>query len=157
VSLAVFLLALSIREAIARIKLQEYDRHLGLLLGGIKGVLLCLVITFFAVAMSPAARDHILQTHSGYAAALVMSHLDPIMPPALHEKLHPYIHALDETLPAGARPHADDHTTAVAGTAPPVAANEAATAKPKEPSAAKLLGPVLRLADKLSDGDRQSR
>src|SRR3977135_1022002 len=37
--------------AIERVKLKEFDRQLGALLGGAKGVLLCVLVTLFSVAL----------------------------------------------------------------------------------------------------------
>lgn len=96
VSLSVYLLARSVKDYIVKFKLEEYDKHLGSLLGGVKSVLFCLVIMFFSVAMSAKARDYLIETHSGYAAAIVMDALHPVMPAEAHDAIEPYIHALDQ-------------------------------------------------------------
>lgn len=94
-SFASFALARSLREWIEKAKFVEYDRHVGALFGFIKGALICLTLIFFLVTISQAARGHILNSHSGYAAAIIMDRLHPVMPKELHDVLEPYIHQLD--------------------------------------------------------------
>lgn len=108
VSLGVYTVARSVRNVIEKFKMEAYDRHLGAILGGVKGLLLCLVITFFLVAMSPPAREHIRLSHSGYMAAVLMDKMHTVMPPAVHDALAPYIHSLDDTVEDG--PHDHGHT-----------------------------------------------
>lgn len=96
VSLSVYLLARSFKDYILKFQLHEYDRHLGSILGGVKGLLVCLFLTFFLVSVSPASRESILQSHTGAVATVVMNQLHPVMPAGIHELLHPYIHTLDE-------------------------------------------------------------
>ena len=98
VSLSVYLLASSFKQYIVRLKLEEYDRHLGSIFGGFKALLFALVVTFFAVALSPTARDHVLQTRSGYAFAVVLDKFHSVMPQAMHDVLDPYIHRVDSRI-----------------------------------------------------------
>jgi membrane protein required for colicin V production len=95
-SFACFAAARTLKDWIEKSRYSEYDRHLGSLLGFAKGVLACLVLTFFIVTLSPSARDHILGSHSGHAAALIMDRLHPVMPTELQTILEPYIHQLDQ-------------------------------------------------------------
>ena len=95
-SFACFAAARSLKDWIERSRYSEYDRHLGSLLGFAKGVLTCLVLTFFIVTLSPAARGHILESRSGHAAAVIMDRLHPVMPIELQAILEPYIHQLDQ-------------------------------------------------------------
>lgn len=96
VALGVYLLARSLKEYIVKFKLEEYDKHLGALFGGVKGVLFCLAIIFFSVAISAQAREYLENTHSGHAAAYIVDALHPIMPDELHDALEEHIHALDQ-------------------------------------------------------------
>ena len=84
-----------LREGIEKAKFVEYDRHLGAVFGLLKGVVISLVLTFFAVTLSDTARAHIMESKSGYAAAIIMDGLHPVMPAELHAVLEPYIHQLD--------------------------------------------------------------
>ena len=101
VSLAVYLVTRTLRGAVEHFKLEAYDRHLGSILGGVKGVMLCLVITLVAVAISPAAREQVMQSKSGYAVAVVLDKLQPIIPAGVHEVIAPYVNALDSTVAKG--------------------------------------------------------
>lgn len=108
-SFGTFAIARGFREALEKAKFVEFDRHMGALFGLFKGVLLALVITFFSVAMSAQAREYILKTHTGYAAAHIMNALDPVMPKELHAILEPYIHHLDAIDPRLQKERDDFH------------------------------------------------
>ncbi len=112
VGAAIWFLFRLVSAVIERVKLQEFDRQLGALVGGAKGVLLCLAITFFLVSLSETARNWILPTRSGYYAAWLMDQAHPVMPEEMHDVLEPFIHQLDDTLPEELRGRwhdADEH------------------------------------------------
>ncbi|MCA9115682.1 MAG: CvpA family protein [Planctomycetaceae bacterium] len=94
-SFVAFAAARSLRGWIEQVKLVEFDRHLGAIFGVLKGALFSLVLTFFAVTLSDSAAEVIVQSHSGYAAAVLMDRLHPVMPEGLRTVLEPYIHQLD--------------------------------------------------------------
>lgn len=74
-SLAVWLVFRVISGAINAVHLSAFDRQLGLLLGLAKGVLLCIVITFFSVTLAPAYRHQIVGSRSGrLVAELIVPH-----------------------------------------------------------------------------------
>lgn len=98
-SFGTFTVARGFREALEKAKFVEFDRHLGALFGLAKGAIFVLVATFFMVAMSAQARQFVLTTYTGYAAAHIMDAIDPIMPNELHAILEPYIHELDAVDP----------------------------------------------------------
>jgi membrane protein required for colicin V production len=105
-SLAIWIAFRAVAAFIDRVKLEEFDRQVGALFGAAKGVLFCLCITFFAVSLSTYAREEIMKTKSGHAAAWLMDKAEPIIPEELHVMLEPYIHELDDALPADQRnPH----------------------------------------------------
>ncbi len=83
-------------EAIEKAELKEYNRHLGALFGFIKGVAICLVLTFFIVTVSDSAREALKHSTSGRYAAIIMDRLHPVMPEKLHDALWKYIHLLDD-------------------------------------------------------------
>ena len=97
-SLAIWLLFRVVAGIIDRVKLTEFDRQVGALFGLAKGVLLCVVITFFAVTLSETAREQILHSRSGHYIAVLIDKADPVMPDGVHEVLGPYLHQLDEQL-----------------------------------------------------------
>ncbi len=90
-----FGIARVLRGWIEKAKFVEYDRHLGGLFGFVKGVVMCLVGTFFLITLSEKARETVLSSQSGYAAAVVMNTLEPVMPKELAEVLAPYMQRLD--------------------------------------------------------------
>ena len=61
-------------------QLKDFDRHLGALLGFLKGVIICMTAMFFGLTLSESTRALIGQSRSGYAAATIIHHLDPLLP-----------------------------------------------------------------------------
>ena len=57
VSGGVFLVAWAFRSALRAMKFEAFDRHLGMILGGLEGGLLGVVVTFFVVSLAPSTRD----------------------------------------------------------------------------------------------------
>jgi Colicin V production protein len=93
-----FGVARGLRSWIEKAKFVEFDRHLGAVLGFAKGIVIALVLTFFAATLAdraPGLRDTIFHSWSGQAAAIIMDRLHPVMPTELHDVLEPYIHRLD--------------------------------------------------------------
>ena len=98
VSLLVWLVFRMVSRAIDRVQLREFDRQAGALLGGLKGVALCLVITFFAVTLSEAARQAVLRSRSGHYIARLIQRADPVLPEEVRGVLGQYIDELDRRL-----------------------------------------------------------
>jgi membrane protein required for colicin V production len=73
---------------------------LGAIFGLVKGVLYCVLITFFAVTLSEAARQIVLQSRSGDLIARGIRNANPIIPEDLRTYLGKYIDELDEKLHA---------------------------------------------------------
>ncbi|SFH52603.1 CvpA family protein [Planctomicrobium piriforme] len=90
-----FLIARMLNEWIERNKLKDFDRHLGAVLGLVKGVALSLVLTFFVVTMSVSSREALKASYTGRYTAIIMDRLHPIMPEKLHNAVAEYIHLLD--------------------------------------------------------------
>lgn len=106
-SFLAFAVARQLSNWIEKAQFSEYDRHLGAVVGFAKGVIFCLVMTFFVVTLSESARGHVLGSYSGYASAVIMDRLHPVMPEQLHAVIEPYIHQLDQ--PGMPLKYADDH------------------------------------------------
>ena len=78
---------------IEKVRLKSFDRQIGALFGLAKGVVLCIIITLFAVTLLGAAqRQTIIESRSGHYIALLLDQAHGIMPSEIHEVLHPYIH-----------------------------------------------------------------
>lgn len=97
-SLGIWLLFRLVARIIDRVQLREFDRQVGALFGLAKGVLWCLVITFFAVTLSESTRQKVLHSHSGYYAAVLVQRATPVLPPEVREVLGRYIEKFDEKL-----------------------------------------------------------
>jgi membrane protein required for colicin V production len=97
-SVVVWLVFRMVARFLDRIKLRDFDHQVGALFGFVKGVLLCLAITFFVLGLSDALRDHILATRSGHYMALFLDKAEAIMPPEIHKVLDPYLNKLEERL-----------------------------------------------------------
>jgi membrane protein required for colicin V production len=107
-SLAIWMLFRYVRSFIDRLALKEFDKQLGVIFGLAKGVLLCVVITFFAVTLWTGMRESILESRSGYYIAVLIDRADAVMPSEIHDVLHPYLHRLEKELESvGPKEHHD--------------------------------------------------
>lgn len=97
ISLAVYLLVRSIRESLEKLKLEEFDRHLGFVLGAVKGVLFTIALTLGLVTFFPSIRPTILQSESSTIAARILHTIYPILPTAAHDVIDPYLKNLPVT------------------------------------------------------------
>ena len=105
-SLAIWIGFRFVSGMINRVKLKEFDRQAGALLGLGSGIALCLIITFFAVTlMGEQQRKQICESRSGQYIAKVIDRVHPIMPEEIHDLLGPYLHSLDDRL----HEHQSDH------------------------------------------------
>ncbi len=85
VSGGVFLAAWMVRETLRRLRFEAFDRHLGMILGGLEGALLGVVATVFVVSLSPRSRDPILTSPTGS----VLHATQGILPAEIRDHLTP--------------------------------------------------------------------
>ena len=97
-SLGIWILFRFVAGFIDRVRLKEFDRQMGALVGAAKGILLCVAITFFVVTLSSKGREAVLASRSGRYIAVLIDKADAVMPDEVHDVLHPYLHRLDEEL-----------------------------------------------------------
>lgn len=90
VSTAVFGVAWMVRNTIRKMKFDAYDRHLGMLLGGVEGVAVGILGTMLVVSVAPATRTPIFTSTSGKVVNAVVSHVGPILPSEVRSALTPY-------------------------------------------------------------------
>jgi len=90
-SLAIWMLFRVVASIIDRVKLKEFDRQIGGLFGAAKGVLWCLIITFFAVTLSEPARQKVLRCRSGYYASVIVHRATPVLPAKVRDVLGRYL------------------------------------------------------------------
>ena len=99
VSLTVYLFFRSFREGVEKAQLTEFDRHLGAILGGLKGVIVTLSATCILLIWFPPSRETILKSNSSTIASKLISTIYPVLPHAMHLILEPYLHKLGDQLP----------------------------------------------------------
>lgn len=88
-----------VSESIQKLKLKEFDRQVGALLGLAKGVLLCTVITLLAVTIvSDQQRQQIYNSRSGYYISVLLNKVQPILPPEVQSRLQPYEENLEKNV-----------------------------------------------------------
>lgn len=97
-SLLIWLAFRTVSNVIERVKLKEFDHQIGGLFGAAKGVLYCVVITFFGVFLSHASRAAILKSQSGHYIAVLIDKVDPLLPPEVQKRIGPYLDKLDRQL-----------------------------------------------------------
>ena len=90
ISIGIFLIAWLVRATLKKLKFEAYDRHLGMLLGGVEGALLGLVVTLFVVSLAPKTREPIFSSPSGKAVGAIMSAVGPILPKEARKVLKPF-------------------------------------------------------------------
>lgn len=95
-SLAVWLLFRVVASFIDAIHLSAFDHQLGLLLGLAKGVLLCVVVTFFAITLAPGYREQIVASRSGRLVAELIVRADQFLPREVIEVVDPYVQRFRE-------------------------------------------------------------
>lgn len=99
-SFAIWVIFRLVSGIIDRVKLKEFDRQIGALFGLAKGVLLCVIITLFAVTLAnEQQRQTIIRSKSGYYIAVLLDKSDRVLPKEVQDVLHPYIHQFDKNVP----------------------------------------------------------
>ncbi len=98
-SIAIWFAFRLVAELIDKVKLKEFDRQFGAILGFAKGAILCAIITLFAVTLlGPRHKQTIFKSRSGHYIGLLLDKSAPIMPDEVRTVLKPYINKLDEGL-----------------------------------------------------------
>lgn len=88
-----------VSEAMERVKLKEFDRQVGAVFGFAKGVLLCVIITLFAVTLLPEDQQKsICTSKSGYYIAVLLDKASAILPAEYHDVIEPYVANLDRNV-----------------------------------------------------------
>jgi membrane protein required for colicin V production len=100
-ALVIWVLSCLVRGLIERVQLKEFDRQLGAILGAVKGIVWCAVITFFAVTVMGSVepvRQMVLKSRSGYCIAVLTERTVPLLPQDVRDVLGKYIEELDRGL-----------------------------------------------------------
>lgn len=105
-SLAIWMLFRVVAGVIDGVKLKEFDRQMGALVGFAKGVLICIAITFFAVSLlGQVQRDKILASRSGHYIVQVLDKADAVAPPEIQQVIGPYIQKINDRLDPNYQPN----------------------------------------------------
>lgn len=91
VSGGIFLSAWVVRATLRRWKFEAFDRHLGMVLGGIEGALIGLVLTLFVVSLAPGTRAPIFGSPTGKVVGLLMGAIGPVLPGEARGVLAPFL------------------------------------------------------------------
>ena len=86
-------------------KIIDFDKHLGGVLGLVKGVVICMTAMFFAITMSEPMRQIVSKTYSGYAAAVILHNsqfLIPLLPENTVARVRNVIDEFNRRLQPGA-------------------------------------------------------
>ena len=87
---------------IDRVRLKEFDRHLGAGFGFAKGLIYCLLITMFAMSLLGKNQQlAICQSKSGYYISSALDKGVGILPKEIHDVVGPYLANLDDKLKHG--------------------------------------------------------
>jgi len=91
-SLGIWIAFRFVSDIINRVKLKEFDRQIGGLLGFAKGVVLCVIITLFAVTLSKERmRQDIIHSKSGRYISTLLSQSYAWIPPEARQVVTPYL------------------------------------------------------------------
>jgi membrane protein required for colicin V production len=90
VSGGIFLGAWLIRSTLRRLRFEAFDRHLGMIMGGIEGALLGLVATLFVVSLDEPMRAPIFASPTGQIVARVLNSVGPVLPSEARDALAPF-------------------------------------------------------------------
>ena len=93
-----------VARMIDRVRLKDFDHQVGAVFGLAKGVVYCVVITFFAVTISEDTRQTVLHSRSGYYIAVLTRNAEPVLPKEIREVVGKYIDELQRKLNPKAAP-----------------------------------------------------
>lgn len=141
-SFAIWLIFRGVASVINRVKLNEFDRQMGALIGFARGVLWCIGITFFASMLLEQYRPAILNSRAGHYIGVLLAKSDSVFPPEVQKVIGPYVdrieQGLDPNQPAGTGlPDLGDWPqSGQGGSAWPQPGGSSAAAPPPSPSQA---------------------
>jgi membrane protein required for colicin V production len=101
VSGGVFLVAWIVRSTLRQLKFEAFDRHLGMIMGGLEGALLGMIVTLFVVSLAPQSRAQIFTSPSGRIVGRVMNVVGPVLPGEVRQELAPFLNAPGGTIADG--------------------------------------------------------
>ncbi len=98
-SFAVWIAFGFVRRTIERMHLNSFDRQIGGVLGAVKGVILCTIVTLFAVSLlGDSTRRAICTSKSGNYIARALVQLDGLVPTEISKYIDPYIDRFNDAM-----------------------------------------------------------
>ncbi|GAA4424094.1 CvpA family protein [Bremerella cremea] len=98
-SLIIWVVFSMINKTLHSFALKDWDRQVGAGLGFVKGVLLCVIVTMFAVALTKdESRQQIVQSKSGFYITKLIHNLDGVMPAEVNEVVGPFIQRYNQRI-----------------------------------------------------------
>src|SRR4051794_29717520 len=91
VSGGVFLIAWAFRAILRKMKFEAFDRHLGMLLGGMEGAILGMLVTFFVVSLAPQPGEPIYSSPTGKLVASLIDAVGPTLKSEAGDALAPFV------------------------------------------------------------------
>ncbi len=90
------------KKSIEKMRLRGFDAQAGALLGAIKGGLLCMLVTLFAVTLfGDNVRQSVIQSRSGGYIAVGINRLNAMIPQEVHAVLDPHVRRFNEDIAEG--------------------------------------------------------
>ncbi|MFN7891833.1 MAG: CvpA family protein, partial [Pirellula sp.] len=91
-----------VSTSIDKIKLRDFDRQLGAGFGLVKGVLICLLITMFAMTLlGPTQQQRIANSSSGRYISRFLANADGLLPKEIKQVVGPYLDDVEKKLQQG--------------------------------------------------------
>ncbi|MEQ1826863.1 MAG: CvpA family protein [Pirellula sp.] len=98
-SLIIWMVFRLVSTSIDKVRLKEFDRHLGAGFGLLKGMLLCLIITMFAMTLlGSAQQQRIANSRSGLYISRILANADGILPAEIKPIVQPYLDNVERRL-----------------------------------------------------------
>jgi membrane protein required for colicin V production len=111
-SLVVWLVFQAITQWLQRVRLEGFDRQMGALFGLIKGVLFCLIVTFFSLTLSASTRALVMESRSGPWLAKLIPNAVAVLPEEIRAPIGEYLKEFESQLEAAPlAPGAPDDAT----------------------------------------------
>jgi membrane protein required for colicin V production len=116
-SVIIWMIFRIVRRSIDQMKLRDFDRQMGALVGAAKGCLIACLITLFAVTLLPEQQMQVvIGSRSGNFIARFLNQAQAIMPTEVQHVLGPYLEKLDQPVAGDQFPSGNPFDPADGGT-----------------------------------------
>jgi membrane protein required for colicin V production len=99
---AIWFVCQLIHDWLDRVKLKSFDRQIGALLGLLKGVIFCILLTGVAVTFfGPTVRGAVARSQAGHVIGRVLDRSADFLPEEMNEVLEPFVELVNRQLRQG--------------------------------------------------------